>query len=180
MEIWKLVLEHPRPVEVSSLGRIRTKDYLCVATRLGIPNLQMKKGKIISPYYHEAGYLQVRIGAESKKLKYYVHRLVAMAFCDGYDENLTVNHKDGIKDNNIPSNLEWITKADNTRHEWETGLVNVRGENSPLSILKEYQIHEIRQKKLEGLSLSAIGKQYGVSTGAIYKIIARKSWAHVK
>lgn len=180
MEIWKRVLDEPRPVEVSTLGRVRTLDYVAVSTRLGIANTQLRRGRVISPYYHEAGYLQLRIGANSRKKKYYVHRLVAMAFCDGYDPSLTVNHKDGDKENNRPENLEWVTKVDNSRHEWATGLVDLRGENQPNSILKEHQIKEICDRRRSGESARSIAIEYGVSVENIYKILSGKGWAHVE
>ena len=180
MEIWKRVLEEPRPVEVSSLGRVRTLDYISVSSRLGVVNTQLRKGRVISPYYHEAGYLLVRIGANSSKKKYYVHRLVAMAFCDGYEPSLTVNHKDGKKQNNTPENLEWITKQENSKHEWATGLVDLRGENHPDSILKESDINEICSRRKAGEGPKSIAKSYGVSASAIYKIISGERWAHVK
>ena len=47
---------------------------------------------------------------------FYVHRLVAMAFCKGYKPVLTVNHKDENKDNNCYLNLEWLTTEDNVRY----------------------------------------------------------------
>lgn len=180
MEIWKRVLEDPRPVDASSFGRIRTLDYMAVSLRSGKPNVQNKKGKVISPYYHEAGYLLVRIGANGSKKKYYVHRLVAMAFCDGYDPSLTVNHKDGDKENNRPENLEWITKQENSRHEWDIGLVDLRGEKHPDSILKEEDVRSILSRKKSGEGAKSIAYSYGVSISTIYKIISGERWAHVE
>lgn len=52
-----------------------------------------------------------------------VHRLICMAF-HGAPENyekLDVNHKDCIKHNNSPSNLEWATRSDNVKHAFTMG-----------------------------------------------------------
>jgi hypothetical protein len=51
-----------------------------------------------------------------------VSRLVAMTWCSGYSEGLTVNHIDGNPENNRRENLEWITQAENTKHGFENGL----------------------------------------------------------
>lgn len=57
---------------------------------------------------------------------HHLHRLIAMAFVPNntglkFDE-LQVNHKDGNKLNNDPSNLEWVTQQQNCAHAYQTGL----------------------------------------------------------
>jgi len=39
---------------------------------------------------------------------FYVHRLVAFLYCEGYSKNRVVEHLDGDKFNNHASNLHWI------------------------------------------------------------------------
>ena len=51
-----------------------------------------------------------------------VSRLVAMTWCDGYREWLTVNHIDGNPENNCCENLEWVDLAENIRHGFDNGL----------------------------------------------------------
>jgi HNH endonuclease len=58
-----------------------------------------------------------------------VHRLICAAFnpIDGYTTfgqyaHLQVNHKDGVKTNNRPDNLEWCTAQYNIDHSIATGL----------------------------------------------------------
>jgi hypothetical protein len=69
------------------------------------------------------GYLVVGLWSNNKGHREYVHRIVAKAFVPG-DTSLSVNHKDGNKLNNTPDNLEWVSLADNTRHQHATGLAN--------------------------------------------------------
>lgn len=54
--------------------------------------------------------------------QFLVARLVAMTWCKGYREDLTVNHIDGNPLNNKADNLEWVTMSENTRHAFRTGL----------------------------------------------------------
>lgn len=48
--------------------------------------------------------------------------MVAKHFCDGYKDNLVVNHKDGNKLNNNYENLEWVTRSENDLHAFRLDL----------------------------------------------------------
>lgn len=52
-----------------------------------------------------------------------VSRLVAMAWVDGYEPTLTVNHIDGNPSNNTPENLEWVTIGENVKKASEKGFL---------------------------------------------------------
>ena len=52
----------------------------------------------------------------------FVHRLVASAFVENENQKDCINHKNGIKTDNYFENLEWVTKAENNRHAFRTGL----------------------------------------------------------
>lgn len=57
--------------------------------------------------------------------KFTVHRLVALHFCDGYQEGYDVNHKDGNRLNNNAANLEWVSRAQNIRDCIARGSFNI-------------------------------------------------------
>ena len=56
------------------------------------------------------------------KKRYFIHRLVAIHFCEGYSEELVVNHIDGNKNNNKATNLEWVTRSENDKHAYKMKL----------------------------------------------------------
>lgn len=60
--------------------------------------------------------VSLKIKGIRKWKKAYVHRLVAMAYVEGYERSLEVNHKDENKYNNNFSNLEWVTKKYNNNY----------------------------------------------------------------
>lgn len=60
-------------------------------------------------------YLGVNLGKGKRHL---VHRLVARAFVPGFVDGLDVNHKDGDRANNAPTNLEWCTRSENVAHSY--------------------------------------------------------------
>lgn len=72
------------------------------------------------------GYKRVTLYSPIKK-RFFVHRLVAYHFCDGYQEDLVVNHKDGNKQNNNYLNLEWVTRSENDLHAYKNHLRTVTG-----------------------------------------------------
>jgi hypothetical protein len=52
----------------------------------------------------------------------FVHQVVARAWIPNPNDDPQVNHKDGVKINNHPSNLEWVTNRDNVIHAYRLGL----------------------------------------------------------
>ena len=64
-------------------------------------------GRLITGTKNTKGYYQTQ-GKNKKKIL--LHRLIAECWCNcpGEFHNYQVNHIDGNKDNNNPSNLEWL------------------------------------------------------------------------
>lgn len=75
--------------------------------------LNTKTGNVIQPYKSKQGYLYVKPCENNHVSHLAVHRAVAMCFCDGYAENLVVDHVDGNKENNYYKNLRWCTQKKN-------------------------------------------------------------------
>ena len=79
------------------------------------------------------GYEMVSLRSKDEVIKTYIHILVAKAFVEGYFVGATVNHIDGNKRNNHKSNLEWITKVDNVKHAWKSGLCDSKHKKCEIS-----------------------------------------------
>ena len=108
MEQWKSIEGTDGKYEVSNLGRVRTNGK-----RPGLLTLTKQK----------SGYRYAMIKLSNGKQKNCrVHRLVAEHFLPNPDNMKEVNHKDGNKDNNHVSNLEWCTRSHNVKHSFDTGL----------------------------------------------------------
>lgn len=81
--------------------------------------------RILKPYKTRKGYLKVDLA--SKSISH--HRLIALAFIPNPHNKPQINHKDGNKENNNVSNLEWCTNLENHRHKCANGLnVALKGE----------------------------------------------------
>jgi hypothetical protein len=61
-------------------------------------------------------YMIVLLYKNNKRKRYYVHRLVASAFCEKKEGKNYVNHKDLDRHNNNASNLEWVSSSENRIH----------------------------------------------------------------
>lgn len=68
------------------------------------------------------GYLIVTVRDDGRTTTKLVHKLVAEAFLGPAPVGSTVNHKDGVKANCAPTNLEYVTLSENIQHAWRTGL----------------------------------------------------------
>ncbi len=132
------------------------------------------------------GYHLVSIkGPNDKKwTKRFAHRLIAKAFLPSADESLCINHKDGNKTNNHPSNLEWVTLAQNNTHARETGLYRGNpnppcGANHAEAKLTEAQALEIKEAAWSGEKITAIAKRYGIVHQLVSQIKLGRAWAHL-
>ena len=100
------VHEEWRPVpgwsqyEASSEGRVR----------------HVRTKRVRTVFWHRTGYGFLVIGPRKNRQTWGVHQLVAAAFLGGCPPGKEVNHKDTIKRNNHPSNLEYETRQGNIAH----------------------------------------------------------------
>jgi len=96
------------------------------------------------------------------------------------EEKRFVNHKDGDKQNNIVSNLEWCTRSENSKHSFALGLQSNRGEKHPGHKLTDNLVHEIRELRLAtGLPYYRIAELYNISKTNTMDICKRKVWSHL-
>lgn len=174
-ERWKPVPGLEKYIAASDMGRIKRLERTCMA-RTGIS--QTRPEKLYQPFCHANGYLVIALKIGAVRKKYCVHRLVALAFVSGYFDGAHVDHIDGNKTNNIPSNLEWVTENENTRRQWANGLVNIRGEKHPSSKLTNNQVAKIKHMLSCGVAVRKIANRFKVGESLIYKIRQGKKRIH--
>lgn len=103
---------------------INEHDSVLLVSNYG--NVTNEKGEYYRQQTDDPGYKHVslRKGKTKNYVSFIVHRLVMEAF-EGKNDNLVVNHKDGNKGNNKYSNLEYVTRSENTLHAYQTGLIDL-------------------------------------------------------
>lgn len=183
MSVWKEVESKGVRWLVSSDGAVKTPAHTHTYTRTRAGAVQTMTASFqersLSPYVTNHGYLEVAAMKAGKRVKESVHRLVGIAFVPGYQQALTINHIDGCKTNNRPENLEWVSLARNTQHEWETGLVDLRGDAHPGKKLTSKRVVYIRRLLAQGISAHTLAVVAGVSPSAIDMIRDGKRWPQV-
>lgn len=117
-EVWKTYSDYPW-IEVSNLGRVRTKDRY---VRNGKNSKRLIKRQVLKQWDNGRGYLRVRFCVNSKQINLYVHRMVAVCFILNPNNYLEVNHKDNNPTNNRWDNLEWCTREYNIAYKEKYGV----------------------------------------------------------
>lgn len=128
VEIWKDVKGFERQYKISNLGRIYSKDRMCIDS---MGRKRLRKGYELHPNINN-GYYRVTLCNNGKKIIKTIHRLVAEHFIENPMKKPQVNHINGNKLDNRIENLEWVTVQENTIHAYNHGLIeHVKGEKHP-------------------------------------------------
>jgi len=141
---------------VSNFGRVYVKEHY---GRSG----SFVRGKFLKLTRLSTGYPSISYGSK----KYTVHRLVAKLFVPNPKKYSHVNHKDGIRDNNHYTNLEWCSHKDNVSHGVKMG--------SYARKLTSEDVASIRKSKL---SVKELTEKHNVSDTNIRLILNNKIWKY--
>lgn len=118
------------------------------------------------------GYLQVKVMIGGTRFYTCAHRLVWRAIIGPIPVGMVVNHKNGRKDDNRPSNLELVTYSGNTKHAYKHGLMDEHGERNPAAKLTDGEVAQIRNMYAQGgYTMEQLGKLYGVRFQHISRLI---------
>mgnify|MGYP000265356619 CR=1 FL=1 len=192
-EVWKEIESTNGAYEVSSHGNVRSVERTVIRSN-GCPH--SVRSRILKAATDSCGYHRVALSVDGKLTTHKVHRLVASAFIPNPCNKPQVNHIDGIKTNNNPENLEWVTNKENINHAIKNGLIRMqyspierirsvnktikKGSLNGFSKLTEKDVIEIRQKYTPTVyTRGMLAKEYGVKVATIKDVVNRKSWKHV-
>lgn len=139
------------------------------------------KGQYMAFMTDKDGYKRLGLRKNGTQKKFYVHRLVAMAFIPNPEEKPQVNHIDGVKDNNFYKNLEWCTNKENRAHAAKNGLVADQwGVKNPNVKITKKDVLTIRKLRKENKKIKDIATIIGTSESNIKNVVYGYTWAWLK
>lgn len=149
-EVWKDIPGYRGEYQASNLGRVRSI-------------------RLMRPWKTQNGYMALRFYKKSEL----VHCLVARAFIGPKPSRLDVNHKNGVKTHNSLRNLHYVTRSENLKHAFRTGLrVIPSGEDNARSKWSNADRVEAARLRFEELwSLRRLAKRFGVDPRTIAQSI---------
>lgn len=168
METWRDVPGYPG-YQTSDHGRLRSN-------KLGY-------WRVSKASANDQGYFETRVRVDGKPRLGKIHILVALAWLGPRPPDYVINHKDGVKTHNSPSNLEYVSHRENDIHAHRLGLTPKppvkSGSANNNARFTESEIREIRQRWADGDKQTEIAKRFNCRQGVIANIVARRTWAHI-
>lgn len=131
--------------------------------------------KVLKPTISNKGYYMVNIDGKTRNL----HRLIAESFLSNFQDNLQVNHINGIKTDNRLENLEMVTNRQNRDHAINLGTVNNKGSRNGMAKLTEEQVYLIRYKYKGLYKVNKLAEMFNVTRHCISEIQANRTWRHI-
>lgn len=155
------------PYKVSNHGNVKSL--------LRIVNNRRRSGKNLKNNIDSHGYCYVNFWVVGKVVPYKIHLLVLEYFGPPKPSpKHQCNHKDGNKENNHISNLEWVTPGENQKHAYALGL------KIPNSKLTKKKVKWIRSLYRDGrYTQKELGGMFGVSRVNINHIVNNKYWKEI-
>lgn len=174
MEIWRAVIGYEGLYEVSDCGNVRRIGAWCDGRKT-------KPAEMLSGKVTKSGYKRVTLHRERDKHEFGVHRLVAAAFLGPLPSFIhQVNHKSGVKTDNRPENLEYVTPSVNQLHSYRVlGTPSRPGSKHHNAKLSENEVIELRSLRASGWHLKKLAVKFGISVPTVCWIAKRKSWTHI-
>jgi hypothetical protein len=172
-EIWKDIIGYEGYYEVSNYGNIRSIDRIIEGGKWG--KEKRKSKNICKVLCH--GICRVKLCKCGVKNFYSLSHLVLETFGVPRIPYMICCHNDGNPMNNRIDNLRWDTIKSNCEDSVKHG-VQVNGERVHTHKLTEEDVMEILRIPTK-ISSKVVSEIYGVSSGNIRSIRARKTWKHL-
>lgn len=177
MEEWRPVLGYEGLYEVSDTGQVRSLGRSLVdknGRKMNFPAKVMRQ----TPH-PRTKYLLVMLTKGKRQVENrQVSNLVCEAFHGPRPAGKFAAHSNGVRHDNMMSNLSWKTAKENEADKIVHGTKPI-GEKVGGSTLKPFQVIEIRTLRSKGKSYNEIASELGISFDPVRSVCARNAYSNV-
>ena len=168
-EVWKDIEGFEGYAQVSNMGNIRTLDRVIQTKHYH--RGRKERGRIIKLQYDKDGYVVCPLKKHGRGYLLKIHRLVAKAFVPNPSKHPCVDHIDGVRDNNVCSNLRWCTVKQNcsfdiAKKNKSESIKNSYVGNNNLRTLRAETFRKSLSKKVRVYINGHLFKEYNSQTEA--------------
>ena len=177
-EEWKDIIGYENLYKISNTGKIVRKQF----TILDKDNKSRTYSeKELCYSINSSGYKKLTLRKDGVGENEYLHRLLALHFIPNPNNYSEVNHKDGNKLNCNLSNLEWVSKSQNSIHAFENNLRYITGYNKTIVGQKmrrfnEDDVLEIKTLCQKGWSQKEVADYFNCYDSTINNIVNGKNY----
>jgi hypothetical protein len=181
METWKQIPKLEGWYSAGDHGIIRADYALAGLVDSGMTRKLARRGGTIRGSVSGNGHLQfVARQPDGRRVATQVHVAVAAAFLGPKPEGHEVNHRNGIKSDNRPANLEYVTHAANMLHAAKTlGAMARAGESNGTAKVNAPQVRVIRRLLAASASRAVIADIFAVKKHVVDQIASGRTWLSV-
>jgi len=173
-EIWKPCPDFETVYRVSNLGRIQRIS--------GAQGTHV--GHILKPTVGTGGYLVAGLSVKAETTRVQINRVICRAFHGPAPSEVhQAAHNNGNKQDNRAVNLRWATPKENQADRKVHGTASITGrlpgELNPNVKISADDVLEIRKLCAAGAYQAEAAKRFGITQGAISKIVRGATWKTV-
>lgn len=129
------------------------------------------------------GYLQIATTISGVRTTTMAHRVVWAHFNGEIPTGLTINHRNGVRDDNRPANLELATMSEQRLHSiyvLNSKRWRPQGALHPKTKLTEENVREMRALRAAGVRVVSIANRFSMNPRAVSAICQRRTWKHLE
>lgn len=134
------------------------------------------KGRIIKGSIGNNGYAKTVLTDKNGEFNATIHQIIWVSANGSYDSSTEINHKDGNKLNNLLENLELVSKSENIKHAFVSGLREHGGTTWWISKLTKENLRDIYRLRKLGWKQEKIAKKFNVNQGSISNVLLGKHY----
>lgn len=126
----------------------------------------------LKPQKNTHGYVAVSLYKEKSKRQELVHRLVGKHFLKNKNEYPQIDHIDGVRDNNLVSNLQWVNQS-----------LNEKSKLLRLPQIRKYKKEDlvlIMQDYESNMPVKDICEKYNTNRGFLNNLFKGKYYSHLQ